>query len=172
MEAQYDRLAWVDVETTGLNPDLDAILEVGIIITDRSLTEIDRASWALGDANPASISDPKVLEMHTRSGLLAECEASDLEIDILDEIVCFFLKHQGAVGSPMCGSTVGFDRSFLRHARFAKLFHYRNFDVSTYRTEARLLGIEPPPKREVHRALPDLEDSIALAKWAMARVRT
>ncbi len=35
-------LAWIDLETTGLDPDVHDILEIGIIITDRELNEVAR----------------------------------------------------------------------------------------------------------------------------------
>lgn len=40
-------LAWIDLETTGLDPDVHDILEIGIIITDRELNEVARESWSI-----------------------------------------------------------------------------------------------------------------------------
>ena len=35
-----DRLIWIDLEMTGLDPDRDSILEIATIITDANLNEL------------------------------------------------------------------------------------------------------------------------------------
>ena len=41
-------LCWLDLESTGLDPKLERILEIGFIITDDLLArEIARASWVI-----------------------------------------------------------------------------------------------------------------------------
>lgn len=182
-EMQLDRLVWIDLETTGLDPQHDEILEAGFIITDGRLNETARRSWVL----PCSRSfmerrcDDVVRAMHTASGLWEEsagwhdrlCSMSrHEEYDrIRDEVRAFI---EPSAGSPMCGANVSFDRSFCRDAYGTPilgvdLFHYRNLDVSTLRLTGQMLGFTLPPKREVHRALPDLEDSIALMKAFVAQ---
>ena len=73
----------------------------------------------------------------------------------------------------MCGATIHFDRAWLKHHHegFEKMFHYRNIDVSTYRTAMRDLDMKLPPKREIHRPIYDLMDSIQLARWAATVMR-
>ena len=38
MALDSDRLIWIDLEMTGLNPDRDVIIEIATIITDKELT--------------------------------------------------------------------------------------------------------------------------------------
>jgi DNA polymerase III alpha subunit (gram-positive type) len=38
-------LAWIDIETTGLDPDQDEILQVAVILTDGRWQEQDRRCW-------------------------------------------------------------------------------------------------------------------------------
>jgi oligoribonuclease (3'-5' exoribonuclease) len=40
----------LDLETTGLDPDRDCILEIGAIILDKDLQEIDRKEFVCGCA--------------------------------------------------------------------------------------------------------------------------
>lgn len=167
-----DRLAWLDIETTGLDPERDDILELGIVITDSKLVELARASWVLGDArDPADIRDPEVRKMHEESGLIDELYSSGCEIGQVQNEALTFIRAHGAEQSPMCGASVHFDRSFIRAGmpELFAAFHYRNFDVSTFKVWAALLGVELPQKRGVHRVLPDLEDAIALGRWGLAR---
>ena len=63
-----DTLLWIDVETTGLDPDSDALLEIGMLYTDGGLHPIDAPldlvlRW---DGTP----DDFIKGMHGPNGLL------------------------------------------------------------------------------------------------------
>nr|MBP7954359.1 oligoribonuclease [Nitrosomonas sp.] len=40
MAQDNNNLIWVDMEMTGLNPDLDRIIEVALVITDSQLNTV------------------------------------------------------------------------------------------------------------------------------------
>lgn len=164
-------MVWVDVETTGLNPREGWLLEVGMIATDADLNELSRSSWVqhFDRDNMPHIAD-EALKMHTASGLLFEAIASretkpSIEASILqwlDSRVGYSLMKR----MPMAGSTVQFDRAWLAQhlPGVEKHFHYRNVDVSTVKNLARLWYPTIPgwhTVQKLHRALPDLEESIA-----------
>lgn len=169
---------WLDLETTGLNPRHDWILELGMILTDGpDFDEIDAVSWVLHANNfdlQKMIKNPKVEAMHRGSGLWDECVASELgDIDVQELAIGWLMDHE-AIELPLCGSGVGrFDEQFLKvdMPELASKFHYRSFDVSAYRVHLPMLGIELPAKRECHRALDDLRDSIGLARHVTGLLR-
>ena len=166
-------LAWLDIESTGLNPRKDAILEVGVIVTDDNLTEIWRNSWISHWHGDRSQLHPVVQDMHTKSGLFDECAEHpyglrDVELSIIDSLG---EQHKGLV---LCGSTIGFDRSFLAEQMpdLLKCFHYRSIDVSCLTELARrwfpdVYANRPgaDESKKPHRALEDLEFSIACLKY-------
>lgn len=165
-------LIWLDLETTGLDYINDRICEVGVILTTDDLAEIDRFQ-AVIQANAAITEclerNEFVRNMHTENGLIEEMKLSRMEyIDVEGELDSWLTGHN-ATGSPLAGNTVHFDRSFLLQQMpvIASHFHYRNFDVSAINQMARLWsptinqGVELD--REIHRAIPDLEDSLATA---------
>lgn len=193
-----DLMAWIDLETTGLTDDnlggLYAggdILELGIIVTTVDLTEVARESWLYalphrphawwrrcGDhcTRLANTVSPEVRSMHERSGLWAELLAAsgDAWVDPKLGPVAWLDKHAPSTeGSPMCGSSVHFDREWLRHrwGNVEQWFSYRNIDISGIREAARQwwpelyawAGVELDPQKR-HRALPDLEDTLAEAR--------
>ena len=42
-----DRLVWVDLETTGLDPATDLILEVAVVVTDPDLEVLAGDAWLI-----------------------------------------------------------------------------------------------------------------------------
>ncbi len=73
--------------------------------------------------------------------------------------------------TPVAGSTVGFDRRFLREhmPKLEALFHYRSVDVSSITELARRWAPEVyagrPKAGKAHRALDDVRESVAYLKY-------
>lgn len=165
-------LIWCDLETDGLDARQNVILELGLVVTDDELVEVARMSWALnyeiddGPSGPTSA----VLEMHAASGLLEECLVSPLRDNDVAKMALNFLDDLGVPHGvvPLCGSSVHFDRAFLREwmPQLNSFFHYRIVDVSVLLELARRWypGAFPSEPDKAHRALADLDRSIALLK--------
>lgn len=168
-------MTWVDIETTGLEPHLHVPLELGLAITDDDYNVLHRRGWLI---EPAAMPlwpelPPKVREMHTANGLIDALENGEGEsIYTVIEDAIDWLTHHGGTGFPMCGSSVaGFDRPWMRvhFPDLEKLFHYRHIDVSTVKELCRRRNPRvfdhAPVKKEVHRVLPDLDESIAELRY-------
>lgn len=163
-------IAWVDVETTGLDPGLGHLLEVGILLTDDSLREIDRVSeLVLPPRDARAKMESKVAEMHDHNGLWQEVKSVGLHQFTAEYALSRWLgsriENDLDRKPVMAGSSVHFDRAWLRvHMPVLEnLFHYRNLDVSTLKETNRRFKFtsEWHGDRNIHRSLPDLEDSIA-----------
>lgn len=179
-----EKMVWIDLETTGLDPESCLILEVACIVTDNDLmplggisTVIQRSAKEL-DVNSMG---EWCFTQHSKSGLLVGCLKSQrLLVDVEEDFVEFLEEHE-AVNAPLCGSSVHFDRGFIQRwmpKLFEKL-HYRNFDTSTVKQmwERWLpdVKLDLPGKRELHRGLDDLEDSLVLTRVyrdALVRMQT
>lgn len=165
-----NRLAWLDIETTGLNPNTDAILEIGIVVTNNKLEILAERSWVVFPSRDAIIHEisPKVIEMHNMNGLWLESLNSNLLLHDATEEAIKFLDAHNVRNSPACGSSVHLDRAFLK-AQAPELIHtfmYRNLDVSTlkilftmFRPDLADQFRESFPDR-AHRALDDAKMSI------------
>lgn len=183
-----NRLIWIDLETTGLDPETCAIIEIAVFVTTGDLCEVAEPIFrhCYPQHGFLDTMDEVARAMHEASGLL-----SDSRIGLHDgrgtlrgteDVVLAFLQEHTEPGAcPLAGSSVHFDRAFL--ARWMPRVHahlgYRNFDVSTFLEAARRWTPEllegAPKKRNLHRALPDLEDSLRLARyfrWAMINGET
>lgn len=173
------RICWLDLETTGLDPLCDQVLECGIIITDERLNEIARTSRVFPITSYAAeqFLDPVVREMHTKSGLLAECIALGREQSAsftaitreLDEQLATFIGDHCVEKPYLAGNSVGdFDRHFLRGhlIRVSRMLSHRSLNVSQFKVLADLLGFElqTAKKPTAHRALADLDNSILILR--------
>lgn len=166
---------FVDLETTGLDPNLSDILEVGIVVYDKNFNKLgvfsEVAHYRHPDKNPSTWIDPFVVQMHTKNGLWDECDASQHSLRQVELDAIEFLKAGGWVRQPLAGSTINFDRSFLqRHMlKLHDTFHYRNIDVSSFKNVWKMYDmpeLRANEKKEAHRAIPDCEES-AMALLAM-----
>lgn len=176
-----DLIVWIDVETTGLNVNVDEIAEVGVVVTRGLYEEAGRGRWILGHdklVRRLEKADEFVQDMHKESGLwddvmfLSENQAGYVRPKDVEQKVLRFLKALGVEPgtSPMAGSSVGFDRSFL--AKFTpeleRFFHYRNLDISSIKEFARSVAPEvkwKPPGKKVHRTLEDLDSTLDEARF-------
>lgn len=176
-------LCWIDLETTGFSCEKDKILEVACIVTNDSFEEVARFQAVTDAARHIHVADlaPEVVEMHMKNGLLMS-SLTDKSCDSVAGVMRMlygFINFQAAEsiwkddkGSQLvlAGSTVAFDRSFLeKHGDVGKILHYRSLDVTTLNQTAQRCWPEVyegrPPGRKLHRAMPDIEDSIATAKY-------
>jgi oligoribonuclease len=112
---------------------------------------------------------------HGESGLAARVRASAVGLHEAEVRVLAFLESQTSKGaSPLCGNSVHLDRAFLvRHMPGAAAFlHYRNVDVSTIKELVRRWypDVPIPEKREAHRALSDIRESLAELRYYRERV--
>ena len=144
-------------------------LEAAFIITDGNLREIaESPSWVFHQ--PDSVLDNMDdwnKKTHSKTGLLELCRKSSLSETQGEEEILQFLREHAAPGmSPMCGNSIGQDRRFMvRHLpRVEAFFHYRNWDVSSFKMAVFLYQPETIPaknKSSVHRGMDDIRDSIA-----------
>ncbi len=165
------RLVWIDLETTGLHPDRDVILEIATIITDKDLGEV-----ATGPCLVIHQPEETLLAMdswgknqHEKSGLLEQVRKSTLSTAEAEaQTLAFLREHCAAQANPLCGNSICFDRRFLiRHMSSVDAFlNYRHVDVSSvkelvarwYPELSRSMSHE---KASAHRALQDIQESIA-----------
>ena len=167
--AMADRLIWIDLEMTGLDPEHERIIEVATIVTDSDLNVIEQGP-VIAVHQPDELlesMDEWNTRTHTGSGLVKRVRESAVNTAQAEQMTLEFLRQYVEAGvSPMCGNSVHQDRRFLNSEmpELASFFHYRNLDVSTLKELARrwkpsiLGGFK---KKATHQALDDIQESIA-----------
>jgi oligoribonuclease len=155
-------LLWLDLETTGLDPDNDEILMVAASRTDEAGKMMTSVLTTVSPTKALKDLDPVVQEMHTRSGLW-DMVCSDGKTAREAEARVFQLIAPGEK-LVLAGNSIHFDRRFIiKHMpALHKVLHYRMLDVSSLKVAAGVWGIPPAPTGEKkHLALYDIKDSIA-----------
>lgn len=166
-------LVWIDFETSGLKPPGACPLEAAVAITDDDLNVLDHHSWLITPLDPPSNWPAKVQEMHTKNGLIRELQLfGGRGIPEVEAGMCDFVKNMEAIGVPLAGSTVGFDRKFIEafFPAFDQLLHYRSVDVSSIKELAKRWYPNKelptvPDEDKAHRSLPDVIASIDELRW-------
>lgn len=162
-------LVWIDCEMTGLDPDKHTLLEIATIITNYDLDILAR-----GPVLAIRQSERKLEAMdswnqrtHGASGLLDRIRTEGVTLAEAERQTYNFVKKYCYVRTaPLCGNSIGQDKRFLVKymPRLHDFLHYKVIDVSSIKLLAsEWYGgkYEPPKKQELHRALADIEESIA-----------
>lgn len=177
-KAPENRLIWIDLEMTGLDPERDSILEIATVITDGEL-EILAEGPEIAIHHPQAVletMDEWNRRQHRASGLWERVLASSVSLAEAEEETLRFLERWVPAGvSPMCGNSICQDRRFLARLmpRLERHFHYRQIDVTTLKELARrwapqvLAGFA---KNGGHRALADVRESIAELRYLRGRL--
>ncbi|HVE63855.1 MAG TPA: oligoribonuclease [Mycobacteriales bacterium] len=166
-----NRLVWMDLEMTGLNPDRDVILEIAALVTDSDLEPLDKGIDLVINQPEELLASmvPVVVEMHAKSGLTDAVRASTLTLADAEQQVLSWLKTlvPEPNKAPLCGNSIATDRGFLaRHMpELDSWMHYRMVDVSSVKELAHRWYPAAyggaPVKAGGHRALADVTESIA-----------
>lgn len=169
-------LVWIDLEMSGLDIEKDRILEIACIVTDGKLEK-------MLEGPDIVISQPEEVlagmgdwctEHHAASGLTESVRASTVtEQQAEQEVLQFVRKHtRGNNGQPLlAGNSVYVDLKFMKKymPSLAAEFSHVLVDVSSIRAlcvrwyprEAE----KQPSKKQQHRSLEDIKESIAELKY-------
>lgn len=164
-------LIWVDLEMTGLDVRKEMIIEMATIVTDSDLNIIAEGPNLIIHQNDeilASMND-WVTQQHTKTGLVDAVRRSKIhEAQAEEETLAFLKQYVNANKSPMCGNSICTDRQFLKKymPTLEAFFHYRHIDVSTLKELAKRWkkSAVVEKKNSMHRALDDIQESIAELK--------
>lgn len=170
-----EKILWLDLETTGLDPYDDEILEVGLVVSDGIGPVIDTLSVVV--RRPMHVLErmpDEVKEMHRVSALLDELDSSIAVPEAAAVARCTaFLDvywkddEQITVG----GSGIDrFDLPFLDRLAWSPIrsrFHFRTIDTSGTKYLLKAAGVQLDTPTNVHRAVVDARWSNTIARTAV-----
>ncbi|HEX8152083.1 MAG TPA: oligoribonuclease [Thermoanaerobaculia bacterium] len=162
-------LVWIDCEMTGLDPDRDVLLEIATIVTNYDLEILGRGPVLAIKTTTARLSamDSWNKRTHGQSGLIERVKTEGVTAaEAEKQTLNFIKKYCYAKTAPLCGNSIGQDKRFLVKymPKLHDFLHYKVIDVSSIKLLASAWydgKYEAPKKKELHRALSDIEESIA-----------
>lgn len=170
MANEQPNLIWIDCEMTGLSLKNDRLVEIAVLVTDSELNLIGEGVDVVIHATESQLEGMNdfVREMHTNSGLITEIPKG-ISLAAAEAKIIAYLESASTVAgkSPLAGNSVGVDRAFIDRDMplLSAYLHYRTIDVSSIKELARRWNpkayFNAPAKTGNHRALGDIQDSIA-----------
>jgi oligoribonuclease len=162
-------LVWIDCEMTGLDPGKNVLLEIATIITNYDLEIVARGPVLAIRASEARLAamDRWNQRTHKKSGLLERVRSEGVSVAEAErETLAFVRKYCYKRTAPLCGNSIGQDKRFLAKYMPAlhEFLHYKVVDVSSIKVLVKEWygkKYESPKKQELHRAMNDIEESIA-----------
>ena len=161
-------LVWMDLEMTGLDPDLEVIIEIASLVTDQDLNVL-----AEGPCLAIHQSDEILARMdawnqkhHNASGLVERVRHSKITHEEASRQTLEFIKQYCPENTaPLCGNSIAQDRKFLSKYmnELHDYLHYRSVDVTSIKELVRRWypdGPKLPRKSESHMALTDVRESL------------
>ena len=170
MANEQPNLIWIDCEMTGLSLEKDVLVEIAVLVTDSELNVIGDGVDVVIKASAEQLAGMNdfVTQMHTTSGLITEIP-NGISVQEAEACVIAYLERASTQPgkSPLAGNSVSVDRSFIARDMplLNEYLHYRTIDVSSIKELARRwfpkAYFGAPAKTGNHRALGDIQDSIA-----------
>ena len=168
MSERRERLIWMDLEMTGLDPQVDSIVQVAAIVTEiNSFEELEVVELPIWQPESRlEVMTPFVRNMHESSGLMKKVRDSktsllDAERALMKLVARWCAPQEGI----LAGNSIWQDRRFL--ARYMPALegylHFRQVDVTSFKIMVRgWIGERASfPKAKAHTALEDVRASMA-----------
>jgi oligoribonuclease len=180
MALNDQNLIWIDLEMTGLDPEVHKIIEIATIVTDSELNILAEGPVLAIHQSEQELAkmDEWCVTTHTQSGLVERVRQSSVTEAEAVRLTIKFLEQWVPKGkSPICGNSIGQDRRFLVKYMPAleAYFHYRYLDVSTLKELTKRWQpeiLDGFHKKGSHLALDDIRESIAELQYYRKTILT
>ena len=168
-----EKLLWIDMEMTGLDVEKEVPIEIAAIVTDINFVE--------GEMYHAVIKQPRSFlegmdewnrRHHGASGLTDTVPNGKDPAQVEAEMIALIERHfpQPAV---IAGNSIGQDRLFINKylPKLAGKLHYRMLDVTSWKIIMNARYGVKHEKKNSHRAIDDIRESIAELAFYMSKIK-
>lgn len=169
-----DKIFWIDLEMSGLDVEHEVIIEVGAVITDLEFNDLE--------SYHAVVKQPQIYidnmdewntKQHGDSGLISLIPQGKPP-HVVEEDLCQLVRKYFREERPViAGNTIHHDRTFINRyfPQFASLLHYRMLDVSAWKIIFNNKFNVVYDKKNQHRAIDDIYESIGELKEYLKHIQ-
>lgn len=161
-----EKLLWIDLEMTGLDPEKEVIIEVAALVTDFDFKTLDSYEAVIyQDTKFIQNMDEWNQKHHTESGLVDKIPNGKPQDQVENDLIQLIQKNFDVKknGKPiLAGNSIHQDRAFIqRHLKkFNEQLHYRMLDISSWKVILQGKFKFEYKKQNKHRATDDILESI------------
>ena len=166
------KLLWVDLEMTGLEPAKDLILEVAVIVTDFNFQPLATYEAVVKQ-------ELQSVKLHMQQNSWWEDYADNRDeflgrvgtgvplVEVEQNLVAILDQQFKSEPVILAGNSVHMDRAFIKQywPTLYQRLHYRMLDVSSFKIVMHGKYGFVYEKKETHRALEDINESIAELRY-------
>jgi oligoribonuclease len=165
---------WLDMEMTGLEVEKEVPIEVAAIVTNWNFETLGTFHTIIKQEQKyIDAMDDWNKRQHGISGLTALIPSGKPMADTDRELSEFIQKHFAGERAILYGNSISQDRLFIR--RYLPLteskLHYRMMDVSSWKVVFNELYDLKYKKKEGHRALDDIGESMNELKFYLSHIK-
>lgn len=174
-KTNINRLLWVDLEMTGLDPSREVIIECAAIVTDMNFKILETYETVVKQEQSFLDSmDDWNKKHHGASGLTAKVSQGREPKLVEDDLLQLIARHwvNEAERPILTGNSISQDRSFISRywPRLNEKLHYRMLDVSSWKIIFNNKYDKKFEKQDKHRALDDIRASIAELQFYLTHI--
>lgn len=168
------KLLWLDMEMTGLDVTKEVPIEVAAIVTSPKLEPIEEYHAVI--KQPQSYLDAMDdwnQRQHRHTGLIDLIPGGEDPAAVDRALAAFIKKHFGGERAVLAGNSIGQDRLFIRQYMplTEAVLHYRMVDVTAWKVIYNSMYDLKFSKKDQHRALDDIRESIDELKFYLSFVK-
>ena len=164
-----NHILWIDLEMTGLNSQENVIIEVAAIVTQPTypFKEVDQFHCVVRQHKEhLDKMDSWNSKIHRASGLYDQIPSGKTEKEAEDGLLHLIETYFKGEPVIIAGNSINQDRIFIKKyfKKVESKLHFRMLDVSSWKLvmEKQNITFE---KRNIHRALTDIQESIGELKF-------
>ncbi len=173
---QSQKILWIDLEMTGLDIEKEVVIECAVIVTDYKFQVLETYETVVNQPKTyLDRMDDWNRDHHGKSGLTAKVAFGKTPEQVEEDLLNILNRHWPRIEKKedkpiLAGNSIGQDRLFLDKyfKKFASKLHYRMLDVSSWKIIFNNKYNLKYDKKNSHRALTDIQESIEELKYYMS----
>lgn len=169
-----NKLLWIDLEMTGLNVEKEVVIEVAALISDLQLKPIEQYHAIVKQPQRyLEAMDEWNKKHHGESGLTQLVPTGKSPEQVEDDLLKLIETHFKDERPMLAGNSIAQDRLFIDKyfVRFAQKLHYRMLDVSSWKIVFNNFYNLKYEKKNTHRAVEDILESMAELKFYLGYIK-